>query len=869
QSFEAVDIDSASSVTTEITDEQDPGPEDTVYAKISVDTNNAEEGDTIGYTVTLVDKDGNEVTVPAGKSVTVDLVWSGDAANASDAAPLPPSVTITGGNSQATFDVVAVDDYDKEAAEDLTATITGLTDNDQSFEAVAIDSESTVTTEITDEQNPGPEDTVYAKISVDTNNAEEGDTIGYTVTLVDKDGNEVTVPAGKSITVDLVWSGDAANASDAAPLPPSVTITGGNSQATFDVVAVDDYDKEEAEDLTATITGLTDNDQSFEAVDIDSDSSVTTEITDEQIPGPEDTVFVQISVDKAQVEEGGDLTYTVTLVDKDGNEVSVPAGKSITVDLDWSGMAANPLDVSLLPPTVTITDGSKATFVINTFDDFDPEGSEDLNAKITSVTDVDGLFENIEVGTPKIANSEITDGDSVVYAKISVDTNHAEEGDTIGYTVTLVDKDGNEVTVPAGKSITVDLVWSGDAANASDATPLPPSVTITGGNSQATFDVVAVDDYYKEEAEDLTATITSLTDNDQSFEGVAIGSDSTVTTEITDEQNPGPEDTVYAKISVDTNNAEEGDTIGYTVTLVDKDGNEVTVPAGKSITVDLVWSGDAANASDAAPLPPSVTITGGNSQATFDVVAVDDYDKEEAEDLTATITGLTDNDQSFEAVDIDSASSVTTEITDEQDPGPEDTVYAKISVDTNNAEEGDTIGYTVTLVDKDGNEVTVPAGKSVTVDLVWSGDAANASDAAPLPPSVTITGGNSQATFDVVAVDDYDKEAAEDLTATITGLTDNDQSFEAVAIDSESTVTTEITDEQIPGPEDTVYAKISVDTNNAEEGDTIGYTVTLVDKDGNEVTVPAGNSITVDLVWSGDAANASDAAPLPPSVTIT
>ncbi|NJI25573.1 hypothetical protein HA451_21475, partial [Aeromonas veronii] len=38
--------------------------------------------------------------------------------------------------------------------------------------------------------------------------------------------------------------------------------------------------------------------------------------------------------------EGGQLKYTVSLVDKDGNAVTLPAGKSVTLNLAWSGAAA-------------------------------------------------------------------------------------------------------------------------------------------------------------------------------------------------------------------------------------------------------------------------------------------------------------------------------------------------------------------------------------------------------------------------------------------------------------------------------------------------------------------------------------------------
>ncbi|ANB68560.1 hypothetical protein A6033_08025 [Aeromonas veronii] len=77
-------------------------------------------------------------------------------------------------------------------------------------------------------------------------------------------------------------------------------------------------------------------------------------MTDEAVPGVEDTVYAQIEVDQSSVAEGGQLKYTVSLVDKDGNAVTLPAGKSVTLNLAWSGDAANDDDTAGRPTSVTI-----------------------------------------------------------------------------------------------------------------------------------------------------------------------------------------------------------------------------------------------------------------------------------------------------------------------------------------------------------------------------------------------------------------------------------------------------------------------------------------------------------------------------------
>ncbi|MCD1220685.1 hypothetical protein, partial [Vibrio cholerae] len=104
-------------------------------------------------------------------------------------------------------------------------------------------------------------------------------------------------------------------------LPSSVTVMGGSSNASFKVQTTDDALNEGSEALNVQVTGVTDINNSFEHVaaatgNAGQASSVITDetTTDPTDPNPRDTVFAQISVDQASVTEGGELTYTITLV---------------------------------------------------------------------------------------------------------------------------------------------------------------------------------------------------------------------------------------------------------------------------------------------------------------------------------------------------------------------------------------------------------------------------------------------------------------------------------------------------------------------------------------------------------------------------
>ena len=117
-------------------------------------------------------------------------------------------------------------------------------------------------------------------------------------------------------------------------------------------------------------------------------------ITDEATPLLADTVYAHISVDAASVKaEGGVLTYTVSLKDSSGNAVVVPAGNSVAVAVNWTGVAAAGVDTSALPASVTVSGGTSSTnFTVTATDDYLKEGSESLIATITGVTDTDSRY---------------------------------------------------------------------------------------------------------------------------------------------------------------------------------------------------------------------------------------------------------------------------------------------------------------------------------------------------------------------------------------------------------------------------------------------------------------------------------------------
>ncbi|MFC3863236.1 type I secretion C-terminal target domain-containing protein, partial [Alcaligenes aquatilis] len=209
-------------------------------------------------------------------------------------------------------------------------------------------------------------------------------------------------------------------------------------------------------------------------------------------------VFAIISVDNTQVSEGGELHYTVKLVDGAGNAVTVPAGQSIDVTLDWSGAAANAGDTGTLPDSVTIQGGTSETeFTVNTVDDVYKEPNEGLQVEITGVVDANDAFDHLSVGTQDSASTVIVDDfdptsvsiKATVTKTSTIDVGNV--GNTDSFTVTATDKNGQTTNVSTVTGTDHDgFGVSGQAGNGDDKElGYGETLTVEFNNEVKSFDV--------------------------------------------------------------------------------------------------------------------------------------------------------------------------------------------------------------------------------------------------------------------------------------------------------------------------------------------------------------------------------------------
>ncbi|WP_439845650.1 VWA domain-containing protein [Aeromonas veronii] len=213
----------------------------------------------------------------------------------------------------------------------------------------------------------------------------------------------MTLPAGKEVTLNLAWSGAAANNADTSTRPTSVTI-GADGKYAFTVDAKDDYLKEGSEDLVATITGAASN-TAFEKVEVSADKgTASSAVTDENVP---DLVTVLLSGPASVVEGRVTGEYTVTL-----NHAAKPGDKVL---LSYSYTTASGDDIVETKEAVIGVDGKTAKFTIATVNDVRIEGSENFEVSVSKVLNAAGqdVFEGLDTSAAKVTTT-IVDNDSVV-----------------------------------------------------------------------------------------------------------------------------------------------------------------------------------------------------------------------------------------------------------------------------------------------------------------------------------------------------------------------------------------------------------------------------------------------------------------------
>ncbi|MEB0238939.1 type I secretion protein, partial [Pseudomonas sp. 5S3] len=317
----------------------------------------------------------------------------------------------------------------------------------------------------------------------------------------------------------------------------TITIGVNQSSGSVSVLAPDDvYQGDQT--VTTAIKGVTGGEH-FENL-VPGTTAVNTTVTD--TPGTDNTTTVTLTAPNA-VNEGGQITYTATLSNKAGTDVTLKLdnGSSITIKAgDTVG-------------TVTVPAPTDDVFI-------------DKSTQTVKITDASGgNFEKLEVagnGATTTINDTIDKVDVVLTATTTVG-----EGGNIVYTASLVDKNGAPVT-----NITNPLTVTLDNGK---------TITIGVNQSSGSITAVAPNDVYKGD-QTVTTAIKGVTGGEH-FENLVPGT-TAVNTTVTD--TPGTDNTTTVTLTAPSA-VNEGGQITYTATLSNKAGTDVTLKLdnGSSITI--------------------------------------------------------------------------------------------------------------------------------------------------------------------------------------------------------------------------------------------------------------------------------------------
>ena len=617
--------------------------------------------------------------------------------------------------------------------------MTGVQDDDANNETVTVSHSvsgyDTVTSAHSVMVTVTDNDTARVSVEPTSLSPDEGGTLTYTVTLD-------TLPAGN---VTITPSSGDSGAVGVEPASLTFTAANWNTAQTVSVTGVQDGD---TDNETVTIS------HSVSGYDtVTSAHSVTVTVTDN------DTAGVNVEPTSLSPDEGGTLTYTVTLDTLPAGNVTITpsSGDSGAVGVEPASLTFTAANWNTAQ-TVSVTgvqDGDTDNETVTISHSVSGYGAVTAAAAVTvTVTDDDD--------TPSESNlNNNTRGVTLSEATLSVN-----EGSMATYTVVLDTQPSGDVTVtPSRSSSNRDVTFSGAL-----------TFSVSNWDTAQTVTISAAED---DDASNDMATIGNI------VSGADYDSVTAASVEVTVIDN----DTRGVTLSEAALGVNEESTVTYTVTLATQPSGPVTI---------IPSSGDSGAVSVS---PASLTFTAAN------------WDTAQ----TVSVTGVQDDDTANETVTVShsvsgydtvtSAHSVMVTVTDN------DTAGVSVEPTSVSPSEGVTLTYTVTLV-------TLPAGP---VTITPSSGDSGAVGVEPASLTFTAANWNTAQTVSVTGVQDDD---ANNETVTVSHSVSG---YDTVT--SAHSVTVTVTDN------DTARVSVAPPTLTVSEANSGVYTLVLD-------TLPAG-SVTI------------------------
>ena len=583
--------------------------------------------------------------------------------------------------------------------------------------------------------------------------AGEGDDLEFVISLSRAADREVEV-----YYVSL--NGRAKSPADFAFANGAAVFAPGETRKTVRVATVDDGVDEGLETMQLDLSGIWAPGLRLQAWLGDS-SAIGTISDDPVTPRPE----LSISYPGSGITEGGSAAFTITASFAPDDPITVNVGVSQDGDFGASGAR-----------TVTLS-GTTATYSITTHDDTSDEPNGSVTATLQSGS-------GYTVGSPSSATVSVADND-LPPPLVSISGGAGiTEGGSASFTITVNPAPASPITVNVGVSQSGDFGANGAS-------------TITLSGTTATYTITTTDDTTDEPNGSVTATI-------KPGQGYAVGSPSSATVAVADDDLPPPEVNVTG-----SSGGEEGQDVTFTLTA--SPAPATSLPVRVTITAAGDYGVHTGTWVEIIPSGGSVTVT---------LTTTDDSTDEPNGSATLTV----DAGQGYT---VGSLSSDTAAITDNDEPqlqqqDPEVSISGGSGIS-----EGGTATFTITAHPAPSSPITVHVGVSESGSFGASGAA-------------TVVVNGATATYTVTTTDDSADEADGSVTATL-------QSGNGYTVSaSQGSATVNVADNDVP--------ELSITAGNGiTEGGSASFTITASPAPASPITVKVGVSESGDFGANGAA----------------
>ena len=652
-----------------ITDDDKPT---SLTVKFEQSTYRVGEGSSVAVKLILSDDPEQDIVIP------ITTTNQGGATSA-DYEPIPTAVTFRAGETSTSIGVTAVDDTVDDDTESVRLSFGTLPTMPATVTQV---SPSETVVSITDDDVP--EVTVNFQSAALT--VAEGNSATVRVTLNADPERTVTIPITRS-------NEDGASDQDYSGVPASVTITSGNTSATFSVSMTQDTIDDDGENVKLGFGAMPTR------VSQGATNELAINITDDDDPQ------VSVSFEKAQysVDEGQDIAIKVVLSADPERSVTIPISKA-----NLTG--ASNADYSV-PANVTFASGdTEKTITFTATQDTIDDDEEKVRLEFGS------LPARVAAGTTSQATVSITDDDDPqVSVSFGANSYAVAEGETRTISLTLSADPERTVAIP------VIVGANQGGATSADYSGVPASVTFNAGQTSRTLTFTATQDTLDDDDERVRLEFDTLPPR------VSEGTRHETTVNIRDDDDPE----VTVSFGATAYTAPEGGTATVEVTLSADPERTVIIPLTKTDQGGV-------SPTDYSGVPSRVTFNSGQTSRTFTFTAAQDTVDDDDESVKLGFGTLP------QRVSEGTTDETTVNIGDDDDPW----VTVGFGADTYEIAEGSTRVFTVALNGDPERTITVP----VVVAADQGG--ATSADYSGVPTSVTFNAGQTSRQFTFNATDD-------------------------------------------------------------------------------------------------------------------